>query len=209
MREVSGSLLEKGCYSLLIRVRKKISIQVGRLGEAEFPPGIYLYTGSAMNGLKSRLSRHLRKGNKKSHWHIDYLLRRQEAQIKEILVYPGTDRAECRHNQRIASLPGVRVILKGFGASDCVSGCASHLIYFGKKGLHGVLFVANHRSDTVSIIDAPKRTRHPAGPPRAPRSRCACSLALNAGYQNLRIPADKKRTSVFPTFNKSYQCIRS
>jgi len=157
MRKVDGSLLEKGCYSLLIRLRKKSSIQVGRLGEAEFPPGIYLYTGSAMNGFRGRLSRHLRKRNKKSHWHIDYLLRCPEAQIKKILVYPGTDRVECRQNQRIASLPGAQVILRGFGASDCVSGCASHLIYFGKKGLRGVLFVASHRSDAVTLIHGPRR----------------------------------------------------
>ena len=132
-RTQEDSLAPKGSYILLIRLSKKRKIQVGNLGKACFPQGIYLYTGSAMNGLRGRLSHHLRKINKKSRWHIDYLLKCPEAQIKKILIRPSHMREECRHNQRIATLPGASVILKGFGASDCSSGCASHLAYFGRK----------------------------------------------------------------------------
>lgn len=83
-----------------------------------------------MNGLKGRLSRHLRKRYKKTYWHIDYLLKCPEAQIKKVLIYPASTREECRLNQRITMLPGAKVIVKGFGASDCDARCASHLLYF-------------------------------------------------------------------------------
>ena len=125
-------MAHRGCYTLVIDLRKKNWIQVGSLGKAYFPPGTYLYTGSAMNGLRGRLSRHLRKRNKKSHWHIDYLLRCPEAYVKEVLIYAPT-RQECRLNQRVTTLRGAKVILKGFGASDCISRCISHLVYFARK----------------------------------------------------------------------------
>ena len=132
--ETEGNFLRRrGCYTLVISLREKKWIRVGSLGKACFPQGIYLYTGSAMNGLRGRLSHHLRKRNKKSHWHIDYLLKCLEAHVKGVLTYPAPTRQECRHNQRIATLPGASVILKGFGASDCSSGCAIHLAYFGGK----------------------------------------------------------------------------
>lgn len=86
-----------------------------------------------MNGLIGRLSHHLSKKSKKIHWHIDYLLRCPEAHIKTVLIYPSRTRQECRLNQRIAALPGAKVIVKGFGASDCISGCASHLFYLREK----------------------------------------------------------------------------
>jgi sugar fermentation stimulation protein A len=132
MREVSDCLSERGCYSLLIHLRKRSMIRVGRLGKSVFPPGVYLYTGSAMNGLRGRLSHHLRKRNKKSRWHIDYLLKCPGAQIKQILVYPPAPEQECRQNRRISALPGAQVILKGFGSSDCGMGCGSHLFYLSK-----------------------------------------------------------------------------
>ena len=37
-----------------------------------FEPGYYLYTGSALNELVSRISRHIRL-DKPCHWHIDYI----------------------------------------------------------------------------------------------------------------------------------------
>lgn len=80
-----------------------------------------------MNGLGARLSRHLRIGGKKSHWHIDYLLKAPEARIEKIVLSTA---GECRLNHRISALPRARVVVKGFGASDCTSACPSHLIYF-------------------------------------------------------------------------------
>jgi Uri superfamily endonuclease len=122
---------EPGCYSLIINLKQKKKIRVGKLGVALFPKGTYVYTGSAMNGLGARLRRHMSR-KKKLHWHIDYLLALPEARIEKILCYPPAPDQECRQNQRIAALPGALVILKNFGASDCKSSCSSHLFFFSK-----------------------------------------------------------------------------
>ena len=102
------------------------------MGVATFPRGTYVYTGSAMKGLSARLERHLKR-RKKLHWHIDYLLAPHETEIKKIVIYRPVPGQECRQNQWIAALAGAAVVLKGFGASDCHSGCASHLSFFSSE----------------------------------------------------------------------------
>ena len=101
------------------------------MGEAIFPAATYVYTDSAMKGLRARLKRHCAR-KKTTHWHIDYLLTLPDAGIKEIIFDPAAPGQECRQNKRIAARPGAAVILKNFGASDCKSGCASHLFFFAK-----------------------------------------------------------------------------
>jgi Uri superfamily endonuclease len=120
---------QPGFYSLIICLRRKIPIRIGKLGQAVFPAGTYIYTGSAMGGLEPRLKRHLRS-KKKLHWHIDYLLHAREAKIREIFIYPSAPGEECRRNRRIAALRSAKIILPKFGASDCKAGCRSHLFYF-------------------------------------------------------------------------------
>lgn len=118
--------LEKGSYILLIELASSKDILVGKLGYISFPKAFYAYTGSAMNGFKSRLSRHLRK-EKRFHWHIDYLL--EEAKIVEVVLCPGKQREECILSQALAksfdSIPG-------FGSTDCR--CGSHLYFDEDKG---------------------------------------------------------------------------
>jgi Uri superfamily endonuclease len=130
-RPTADALSTPGCYSLIIDLTRKKTIRVGKLGESVFPAGTYVYTGSAMNGLRARLKRHCAK-TKKIHWHIDHLLTLPDARIKKIILYPAAPGQECRQNKRIATRPGAAVILKNFGASDCKSGCGSHLLYFAK-----------------------------------------------------------------------------
>ena len=83
---------------------------------------------------------------KKLHWHIDYLLEGARRRAFCCLAgEPGAKEAEERAAERAAgrsmpveclwsqfclALPGAAVILKGFGASDCRSGCAAHLAAF-------------------------------------------------------------------------------
>jgi len=130
----SGMNFRCGCYSLVIKLPHARTLRVGKLGAAVFPKGTYIYTGSAMNGLAARLRRHSSR-NKKLHWHIDYLLALSEARIERVLVYPPGRNQECRQNQRIGAEPGATLLLKQFGASDCKSGCASHLFYFAKSAV--------------------------------------------------------------------------
>jgi sugar fermentation stimulation protein A len=105
-----------------------MSMRVGKLGAFTFPPGYYVYTGSAMRGLRARLDRHRRR-RKKLWWHIDYLLRR--AELVEAVEVPTRQRAECQRNQRVLRMSGARGAVPGFGASDCR--CTSHLVYLGEE----------------------------------------------------------------------------
>jgi Uri superfamily endonuclease len=102
-------------------------ITIGKLGRFIFPAGHYLYFGSAMNGLRARITRHL-KSEKRLHWHIDYFL--QKAMIVDIWYVESEERLECRLCQEAMRLPGAGVPVKGFGSSDCR--CKSHLLYFAQ-----------------------------------------------------------------------------
>ena len=87
-RGFTDALLHPGCYSLIIDLKRKKTIRVGKLGKAVFPVGTYVYTGSAMKGLRARLRRHCTR-RKKIHWHIDHLLTLPDARIKKIILYPA------------------------------------------------------------------------------------------------------------------------
>jgi Uri superfamily endonuclease len=63
----------KGNYLLIMTLPKDTSVMVGKQGMLHFTKGCYAYVGSALNGLEQRIQRHLRT-DKKTHWHIDYLL---------------------------------------------------------------------------------------------------------------------------------------
>ncbi|MFN3420865.1 MAG: GIY-YIG nuclease family protein [Armatimonadota bacterium] len=118
--------MTKGAYQLHLKLDKSLRIKVGKLGTFLFPAGRYVYTGSALNGLENRLSRHFRK-RKKPHWHIDYFL--QHARIESVTVVETNQRLECELNCQILNRPNAKVIAKGFGSSDC--SCPSHLVYLG------------------------------------------------------------------------------
>jgi len=88
-----------------------------------------VYAGSALSGLRARLARHSRH-EKRVHWHIDYLLGWQNAQLVKCLVFHSANRLECRLNRQVLKLDGAIVIAPGFGSSDCTEGCPAHLAYF-------------------------------------------------------------------------------
>ncbi|HYY91084.1 MAG TPA: GIY-YIG nuclease family protein [Candidatus Dormibacteraeota bacterium] len=92
------------------------------MGPLQFPPGVYLYVGSALNTLEGRISRHLRK-TKRKHWHIDYLLSTRGVRILRIGRRPTTRDLECSISKAIEKLAFASV--SGFGCSDCI--CESHL----------------------------------------------------------------------------------
>lgn len=115
-----------GVYQLHLNLPKTVRLKVGKLGTFLFPAGCYIYTGSALNGLEARLTRHQRQ-RKKLRWHIDYFLR--HARIESIMVLPTRQRLECAVNERVLKQPGAQVVAKGFGSSDCR--CPTHLVYLG------------------------------------------------------------------------------
>ena len=116
--------VEKGTYALIIAVESETTIVVGRLGEFAFPTGYYIYVGSARGGLFQRVRRHLRE-DKRLRWHVDYLL--EHAKVVEVWYALGDERRECQWASTAKEMPHGRIIVPGFGSSDCR--CPSHLIY--------------------------------------------------------------------------------
>ena len=118
--------MDKGIYTLMLRLSEKRMILVGSLGFMIFAKGYYAYTGSARGpgGLK-RVMRHLRilqGANMTKRWHIDYLMSFAKFQ-SSIITF--TDRnLECHVANRIgAQLTQIR----DFGCTDCL--CPTHLHY--------------------------------------------------------------------------------
>jgi Uri superfamily endonuclease len=117
----------RGIYCIIIDLPKAARIRVGSLGEFEFRRGIYVYVGSALSGMESRVRRH-RSISKKVRWHIDYLL--AEAEVRSVISIPSADKSvECAVAKSLLKCEDATVPVRGFGSSDC--SCDSHLIYLG------------------------------------------------------------------------------
>ena len=108
-------------YQIYINVKNDLKIIVGKLGQFDFPKGDYVYTGSAKRNIDKRIERHL-SSEKKLHWHIDFLLSDNNVEIVEV---KKSCQEECSLNKGIDG----KIIVLGFGSSDCKSGCGSHLKY--------------------------------------------------------------------------------
>jgi sugar fermentation stimulation protein A len=120
----------RGTYCLVSRLESDEKIAIGRK-EHGFSRGYYVYVGSAMNNLEKRIERH-RSGRKKLRWHIDYFL--QRAKITGVETIISDRRLECELSRAVKRLADGEP-MKGFGSSDCRSGCATHLYYFRKDPL--------------------------------------------------------------------------
>lgn len=121
-----------GSYILVIRLQEESKLQIGALGSKIFKKGYYLYVGSAMGKkgsttLINRVKRHLSPPCEKSkHWHIDYLLENEYANIIQILLIPSINKIECIISSEIKKRSDG--LIENFGSSDCT--CSSHLYYF-------------------------------------------------------------------------------
>ncbi len=121
---MTKKVILKGTYCLIIYLRKDTTIEIGKRGSINFIRGYYVYVGSALNSLESRLKRHL-SPDKKLFWHVDYLLNSPNAGIEEIVFAVDEGKWECALAAEV-SKEGVEVW--GFGSSDCK--CSSHLFNF-------------------------------------------------------------------------------
>ena len=116
---------------------KDQKINPGKLPEADYKKGTYLYVGRARIGLVARLNRHIRS-QKKLFWHIDYLL--QKSEIAAIWIRQDYF-AECHTADTLRNcLPEAAKVIQGFGSSDCR--CQGHLFYF-PPGTRGVRSLRN------------------------------------------------------------------
>jgi Uri superfamily endonuclease len=121
-----------GIYLLTIEIVEQFTENIGAKGVITFTPGYYMYIGSAMGKIGSstilnRVKRHLRTANEKRvYWHIDYLLRNDNAQIVSILLCPSKIRLECEIASELEK--NADKLVDGFGCSDC--DCSTHLFYY-------------------------------------------------------------------------------
>ncbi|MFN3740243.1 MAG: DNA/RNA nuclease SfsA [Thermodesulfovibrionales bacterium] len=113
---------DKGSYILCGILSKDRTVKIGGLGRINFKKGYYLYTGSAMNSLSSRLRRHMRK-HKTLKWHIDYLI----PHLKDLRPIPirSSESLECILSNELKRISGGYI--PHFGSSDC--SCESHLYW--------------------------------------------------------------------------------
>lgn len=122
-------MTDRGTYTLVVEVATATRARVGSLGEVEFPPGWYAYTGSALGpGGFERLARHreVARGERDvNHWHVDALLGLEASSVDVDVRSVGVD-GECAVAGRTAGEP-----VAGFGATDC--DCDSHLRFSPRR----------------------------------------------------------------------------
>jgi Uri superfamily endonuclease len=116
---------------LVIKVIRKIKINIGKLDEVVFNKGTYIYVGSGKgefggSELINRVLRHIRQ-NKKIRWHIDYLLNSHFTRIKNIGLIFSNVISECDLIRKIIDL-FVTEPISNFGSTDCINNCPSHLV---------------------------------------------------------------------------------
>jgi sugar fermentation stimulation protein A len=136
-----GKLAERdsGNYLIILELLEKAEADVGSLGTLRFKAGWYVYAGSAMKNLRSRIARHQRKIRKQKHWHLDYLTPFAKTPIKALPIL-SYHNLECDLARDLLALGGKPV--NGFGSSDCKNKCPAHLYYFPSSPLLNRDFIA-------------------------------------------------------------------
>jgi sugar fermentation stimulation protein A len=115
---------DRGSYLLILKLGEGKIIPIGKMGNIVFPPGYYIYVGSAMTNLTARMERH-RRLRKNHHWHMDYL--RQESELETVIPVRTSVSLECPMAEAMREIADWTI--SGFGSSDC--SCPTHL--FGMK----------------------------------------------------------------------------
>ncbi len=119
---IEPRLADRGAYLLILRLPRKRCLEVGSLGRIAFPPGYYVYVGSAMGNLSARIARHTRL-RKTLRWHVDFL----RAVATECIALP----IRTPHRTETALAQALDGVLApgpaGFGASD--SALDTHLFH--------------------------------------------------------------------------------
>jgi sugar fermentation stimulation protein A len=130
---IEGEARDQGSYILLLKLKERLNIDVGKLGRVSFKKGFYLYVGSAMANLSKRIDRH-RHLRKQHHWHIDEL--RAAAEFHSVLAIRSSTRLECDIAKALLRIAQWRI--PGFGSTDC--GCDTHLFGMSIDPLHSEEF---------------------------------------------------------------------
>ena len=127
LNKINENLPHGGCYQLFLKIKGKLDLRVGALGELSFPAGVYIYTGSHQKNVLKRVNRHLNL-SKKVFWHIDYLTINPACEFIEVIFY-FSENQECHLHQRYRDFTQAEVLFPGFGSTDCKNSCGSHLLF--------------------------------------------------------------------------------
>jgi Uri superfamily endonuclease len=113
----------KGGYVLEFYLLNGSRLKVGKLGKFYLEEGYYYYAGSAMGGLRGRLSRHL-SDKVNLYWHIDYFTDTHPVNRLWYMI------SETKIESRIADMLGniAEPSIPGFGCGDSPD-AVSHLFY--------------------------------------------------------------------------------
>lgn len=135
-----------GSYLLRFDLASPQTVEVGSLGTVRFAAGCHFYAGSAFGpgGVAARVMRHV-AGNGRPHWHVDRL--RAVAPVREVWFSHAQARLEHAWAGALLGLPGARLAMARFGASDCR--CPGHLVCFRRAPSRAAL-AAVLRCDEVS-----------------------------------------------------------
>lgn len=136
----------KGSYILMMKLKDRFKMKIGKLGLIDFSKGYYCYVGSALGksiNLENRISRHKKLSREKSgklKWHIDYFLVNPNTSIFNVITIKSNERIECDISRKLERIADKSI--EGFGCSDC--DCKSHFHYFEniqdcQKILEGIL----------------------------------------------------------------------
>jgi sugar fermentation stimulation protein A len=118
---VQDNCRNRGSYLLLLENLQNRTLNIG---QRQFKAGFYVYVGSALQGLESRIRRHQSR-RKKHFWHIDYITP-EPMNLRKVFPIRRKDKIEVSLARALAQLAEGRI--PGFGASD--SRLDSHLFYF-------------------------------------------------------------------------------
>jgi sugar fermentation stimulation protein A len=114
----------KGSYLLVLENPEDITVTVGKLGDIHFRKGWYVYVGSALQALDSRIKRHQKK-RKKLFWHIDYIAS-TVMKVKKVYPIRRLDRMESELACALGKISDG--CINHFGSTDAQD--ISHLFYF-------------------------------------------------------------------------------
>jgi sugar fermentation stimulation protein A len=128
-RHIENEHKDRGSYLIIIRLPAARSLSVGQLGVTVFPPGFYVYVGSAMRALDRRMARH-RQRRKRFHWHIDIL--RSVAEFRSALAIRASTSLECEIARAMMAI--AQWTIPNFGSTDC--DCSTHLFGFPDDPLY-------------------------------------------------------------------------
>jgi endonuclease-3 len=147
--------MEKGIYTMLLKLSETTQIKVGSLGPIGFQPSYYAYTGSALgSGGFKRVQRHLKvaaRTNLTRRWHLDYFI--PETEVNCVILTNTEGDLECLIASEIGR--GAESIV-GFGSTDCE--CRSHLHYYQDLDSLKIIAIRAHEKyapTKVSICDSP------------------------------------------------------